>query len=344
MGLALRKNSGKILEKLGMKPVGVKIVLTFRNVFRGCLDFARTVYIPMQIKRRTRDGVLAINLDSDWLGLGARIVATLELLMHAEENGLVLWIKYGYNNRKDDHNYFEDLFKWKPWNEKIDVKNPNLIFTHIRSIDELKLKKDYNRLLSSGFANQLFERHLVIKDNILEEVNKFSNLHFKDFRILGLHYRGTDKVGEAPKVELGFIYDLILELIDSAEIKFDKLFISSDESSCIDFFKQKKLPLEIVYREDIYRSKDGAQFHRNFENNMSIVNHEALVNCLLLAEAALLIKTASILSDCCKVFNPELSMIILNEPHSSNLTWWPARELNQKYLYKPSNALSKILH
>jgi hypothetical protein len=53
---------------------------------------------------------------------------------------------------------------------------------------------------------------------------------------------------------------------------------------------------------------------------------EALVNCLLLARCRALIRTASFLSGWASVFNPELSVIMLNRPYQEAL-WFPDREV-----------------
>jgi len=330
---SFKKQVGKILQKIGLKKLGIKIDLKINTYHRDFINYLRSIYIPIIVRKRLRKGLFAINLDSDWLGLGARIVATIELLMYAEENGLLLKMKYGYRRRGDDYNYYEDLFE-DIIAEKGQEKNKQINYTSIRNVFELGLKKNYNKLLNCELANKLFNRHIRITCNIMTEVDNFYNCHFKGCNVLALHYRGTDKVGEAPKVELDFVYNFIVETLDTSTIKFDKLFISSDEVSCIELFQKRKLPLEIISRDDIYRSSDGKQFHRDPSNNISVINQEALINCLLLSKCNLLIKTASILSDCCKIFNPDLPMIILNEPHSSNLIWWPATELNKKYLYK----------
>lgn len=339
-----KKQVGKLLEKIGLKKLGIRIDLKINTYYRDFVNYLRSVYIPMLVRKRIRTGILAINLDSDWLGLGARIVATIELLMYAEENGLLLEMKYGYRRRGDNYNYYEDLFEDIAPDKRLIKKNKEISYTHVRNVFELGLKKNYNKLLNCELANNLFNRHVKITGNIMTEVDHFYNYHFKGSSVLALHYRGTDKVGEAPKVELDFVYNFIVETLDTSAIKFDKLFISSDELSCIELFQQRKLPLEIISRDDIYRSSDGKQFHRDPSNNISVINQEALINCLLLSKCNLLIKTASILSDCCKIFNPDLPMIILNEPHSSNLIWWPATELNKKYLYKiPEKPLKSLL-
>ena len=323
----LKKKIGFILQKIGLKQVGIKLDLKVHSIFRDIISYFRFIYIPLLVKYRSRKGVLAINLDSDWLGLGARIVKTIELLMYAENNGLTLYLQFGYQKKKDTFDYFKDLFDVKINNKKA---TNEIKFTHIRDVGELKLKENYNELLTINLANTLFNKHLQIKKNIINETENFYNINFKNSRILGFHYRGTDKTGEAPKVDLSTVYNLIQNKIESD--KYDKLFISTDEESCIEYFTTKNLPIEILWRNDIYRSKDGNQFHRNQSNDMSVINQEALINCLLLSRCDLLIKTASILSDCSKIFNPNLEMLILNEPHSSNLTWWPATELNPKYL------------
>lgn len=326
-----KRKIGQLLEKIGLKQIGIKFDLKINSIYRDCIKHFRSIYIPLLVKYRSRKGVLAIDIDSDWLGLGARIVETIELLMYAEEKNLQLQLRYSYRRRYDCRNYFKDLIE----NKVIANQNKkfNKSFTKIRHIYELNLPKDYNKLLNVSLANHLFNKYLKINEDIMAEVNSFINYNF-DGNILGLHYRGTDKVGEAVKINLEFIYELILKTLNNSEIKYSKLFISTDELNCINFFKIKTLPIEIIWHDDAYRSTDGNQFHRDPSSDISVINREALINCLLLSKCKLLIKTASILSDCCGILNPKLKMIILGIPRSQRLTWWPATELNAKYLYQ----------
>jgi hypothetical protein len=89
------------------------------------------------------------------------------------------------------------------------------------------------------------------------------------------------------------------------------------------------LRLPVIYRKDILRSTDGNQFHRIKENSKSLINRDAIVNCLLLSDCNFLLKTASILSDCSVVFNPTIRVKVISFPHSRELTWWPATEIKQ---------------
>src|SRR5277367_2960717 len=103
---SFKKQIGKLLEKIGLKKLGIKIDLKINTYYRDFVNYLRSVYIPVLVRKRTHTGILAIDLDSDWLGLGARIVATIELLMYAEENGLLLKMKYGYRRPGDTYNYY----------------------------------------------------------------------------------------------------------------------------------------------------------------------------------------------------------------------------------------------
>ena len=327
--MSLKKVIKKNIDFSYLKQLGIKLYFKLHRSYQKRILQIRKSWLSKQMDRQSRNGIFAIHLDSDWLGLGARIVQTIELLMYADEKNILPQFRYGYKEEKNTVDYFHELFENKI--PIITTKTQGIAYTKINTINELDLKKNYNQLLTIQSANQLFHKYLKIKDNIISEVDSFAKLNFEGHIVLGLHYRGTDKTGEAPQVQLPFVYDTILRALSRPGSPFTRLFISSDESGCIDYFEKNKLPIKIIWRNDIYRSNDGNQFHRNPANDISIINREALINCLLLAKCELLVKTSSLLSDCCKIFNPELEMLILNKPHHSGLTWWPTTELNSNY-------------
>jgi hypothetical protein len=322
--MSANKIFNTILNKIRIR---LKLILT--GYYQKIILPIRKCWLSKKVVHRSQNGILAIEINSDWLGLGARIVQTIELLMYADEKKILPEIRYGYKERKKPKDYFNELFE--NTSTIASNKNRDTLYTKINTINELNLEKNYNELLSIQSANQLFHKYLKIKESIIAEVDNFTKLNFEGHLVLGLHYRGTDKSNEAPQVSLSFVFETIQKILSSREVSYTRLFISSDEVGCIEYFKKNKLPIEIIWRNDIYRSNDSKQFHRNSANDISVINREALINCLLLAKCKFLIKSSSLLSDCCKIFNPELEMLILNKPYRSDLTWWPTTELNSKY-------------
>src|SRR5882762_10507434 len=110
----MRKYVGKALTAIGLKRSAIRLYFFFTNGWAEIVGSCRKKVIPMLVHFRSSKGVYAIDLDSDWLGLGARIVKTMEILLYCQERGLTPAIRYGYAEKKKDKvDYFGDLFIYK---------------------------------------------------------------------------------------------------------------------------------------------------------------------------------------------------------------------------------------
>jgi hypothetical protein len=319
----MNKLIGSILERFGLKRQGLKVYFFFLNTWTGLVDRSRKAIIPRLVRRRSANGVYAIDLDSDWLGLGARIVKTLEILLYCEEKGLTPLIRYNYREKIKGTDYFGELFRYTGLVRDLISGST---FTGIRDIDELGWPEDYNRKLRLETAKSLFDRHLAVNPQILAEVEQFCGDTFHGKKALGVHYRGTDKAGEAPLVtQEQFLHRIKGILSERPDLEL--IFLSTDDEKIIRFLMEADLHLPVLYREDAVRSLDGDQFHRKKEVSKSVVNKDAIINMLILSRCAHLLKTASILSDCSVIFKPDIEVTLINRPHSEGLIWWPCREI-----------------
>lgn len=316
----MRKIIGRVLAKLGLKTLALKLYFFQLHIRHDIEKKYREILIPILINKRSKNGIYAINIDSNWIGLGARIVKTLEILKYCEDHNYEPVIQFGYREKEKNNNYFEDLFQYK----KPKRTALSTAFTHIRDIDELQWKEDYNKKLELKNANFLFQKYLCFNNSIIEEVDDFVSKNFTNKIILGIHYRGTDKAGEAPLVKKETLLISIKELLNN---KFDAIFVSTDDQIILEFILNSNLDVPVFYRKDHFRSLDGDQFHRKESNSKYIINRDAIVNMLLLSKCSFLLKTASILSDCSIIFNPSIPVRLLSKPYSESLTWWPAREI-----------------
>lgn len=159
---------------------------------------------------------------------------------------------------------------------------------------------------------ELIQRYIHVLPEIKNECNAFINEHFKPgHKILGVHYRGTDKYTEASTIR----YDYVIMRIGATLKKLAPdsnfiIFVATDDAHfltalCHHFGKT------VVY-QDALRSKNGVAIHWGTENNGYKKGKEALIDCLLLAKTDCIIKMASNLSDCSLFFNPHVPVVYLN--------------------------------
>lgn len=270
-------------------------------------------------------GVFGVDICSQH-GFGAKLEWVLEILAYCDECQLVPRFKFTYPGLSKEQDYFQSFFEMN-----IDsCDDRSLEFVEIRSIHELDLDKNYDEILSIDLASELINKYLAVKSDVLHEVDEFCVEHFKDEKVLGVHYRGTDKSKEAPLVS----YYNVEKNINYYLRRYPAtayVFLSSDDENFIKFAKNSSISRPVFFRNDTYRSTDNIAIHQSVQDKYE-VNRDALVNCLILSRCDALIKTASILSAWSVLFNPGLPLVMLNQPFSR---WFPERELADNVMYEP---------
>jgi hypothetical protein len=139
---------------------------------------------------------------------------------------------------------------------------------------------------------------------------------------VGIHFRGTDKTIEAPRVSWNYCLQ-VLQTYLKTDGRIKAVFVASDEQEFVDFVVQSVRDIPIFSYEDYYRyqpSDDlppyriaGGEYEKG---------EDALVNALLLSRCVTLIRTTSFLSAFAPILNRELKIILLNMPYDPYL-WYP---------------------
>lgn len=159
-----------------------------------------------------------------------------------------------------------------------------------------------------------------LKDEIKGEIESFAKDHFAQSPVIGLHYRGTDKVAgdhaEATKVDHAVVQK-ILEVIER-EIGSFVLFVATDEYSFINFIKG--FHYKVVYT-DSTRSDDGTSVHMgNKTMDPYLKGKEAIIDSYLLSMCDFLLRTDSNLSKASEFLNPELPVLNISRWTYGDLT------------------------
>lgn len=165
--------------------------------------------------------------------------------------------------------------------------------------------RSYNRQK----AYQLIKKYIHLKPTIAKKIDDFVANNFKDYFILGIHYRGTDKISEAPRVP----YEAVLEAIEKQVTLLDfdyRIFIATDEIEFINFISSK-FPEKIIYRKETTRSENRNPVHVKSQNPYK-VGEDALIDSVLLSKTNLLMRTSSNLSLWSTYFNPDIPIINLS--------------------------------
>lgn len=282
-------------------------------------------------RRRSRSGhLLAVDIRS-WVGLFAHLEWFLEISLHCERHGLTPCFmstsrQYVDPSRGPDwfQYFFTNLLLSSQDEQKI--KDREIPMCRIDGIRQLGLPENYDPQLNLDLAARLVRKYIGIRQPVMDAVDAFVATHFKGRRVLGIHYRGTDKRAEAPTLSYQQFGDSVSRFL-SHDGNIDCLFVSSDEQRFVDYIAQEfKHGLTVVSHDDRERSRTAVAVHRSTTGDGYTKAREAVLNCLLLSRCSALIKGASFLSAWSKLFNPELEVMLLNPPFQRQL-WFPDRDL-----------------
>jgi hypothetical protein len=287
---------------------------------------ARRLFVTSRLRYHARHGLFPVEIRSN-VGLGARLAWCLEVIAYCDERNLAPYFRFSYPSSPRSADYFSPFFQIKGSDDR-----PRS-FATVSSIIELDLGQDYDRVLTTELAHYLITKYLVVREAVVREVSDFCAQHFRGGRVLGVHYRGTDKTIESPPVPYGTVkrnIDRYLELYPDT----GTIFIATDDADFLESIEGEFVRPAVVFRDDSVRSADTTSVHRSEQTDKYEVTRDALVNCLVLSRCHALLKTSSILSDWSKLFNPALPIIVLNRRYGEHL-WFPEREFVKQSLFEP---------
>ncbi len=196
---------------------------------------------------------------------------------------------------------------WSYYFEPISVgikEGSKLVFPSVgQYFEAFRLRKS----IAHSEASHLVNKYVRVKEPILNKVHSITKEWFEGFFVIGVHYRGTDKEKEAPRVEYEEVFGSILKHIPSDQPY--RIFVATDEIPFLEATLER-FPGHVLAR-DAHRS-DGHIGVHFLELNKYALGEEALIDCLLLSKTQLLIRTSSNLSLWATYFNPEMPEILLN--------------------------------
>lgn len=166
-----------------------------------------------------------------------------------------------------------------------------------------------------AYAHELFFDYFDIDDGILEEVSSLQ-LQFNG-KTLGIHYRGTDKIGtEATLITKADVIKNIVGFLAGHD-EYKTIFVASDETEFIRMMESSFGKYKLIFTNST-RSVTGRAVHGPYKDISGA--KEAMVDSLTLSKCDFVIKTSSCLSDWVKIWNPAISVYNLNK---FKMGWFP---------------------
>ncbi|MCI5051838.1 MAG: nodulation protein NodZ [Simkaniaceae bacterium] len=259
-------------------------------------------------------------------GLFHNFMNVIGFLDYCETNQIV---NYRVDFGTDGHYYTEENGDnwWSYYFEPIEHQSHiSRIISHFKNTTKkansdlmAQFVKQVEFVMDKERANALIERYVRPTHEIRNAVDQFAWDHFRDYHVIGIHYRGTDKMRkmqgyadpEAPPVTYHEVFEQVDSELSKWTSKATRIFIATD---CAHFLNaaKKRYPSLIVHTQAT-RSEDGKPLHyNNAKVNYYQQGKETVIDCLLLASCHHLIVTSSNLNLCATFFNPKMSVHTLS--------------------------------
>jgi hypothetical protein len=109
-------------------------------------------------------------------------------------------------------------------------------------------------------AARTFQKFICPKPHVVKKVDDFWKGLDANDAVVGIHFRGTDKSTEAPRVSWNHYLE-VLERYLRSRPDIRAVFVASDEKAFIDFMARSVKDRPVYWRDDHYRSSDGRPVH-----------------------------------------------------------------------------------
>lgn len=158
--------------------------------------------------------------------------------------------------------------------------------------------------MSRTRAAELIDRYIHVRQEVRGQADGFWRQYAGDQRVIGVHYRGTDKYEEAARVPYSEVAESVRQHLDDRTM----IFVATDEQGCLDHFRAE-FPARVICRS-IRRSSDGAPLHKTPGHGVA-GGVDALADCLILARCAGIVRTPSNLGLVASFMNPGVPVTLV---------------------------------
>jgi hypothetical protein len=281
------------------------------------------------LAERVNDGVCAFDIVGA-MGFGATLTHMLVLLDYCDRRGLVPAIRtsnrlYRREGRRVN-DWFGDFF--------VNLSGSKRSQTFLLYA-KVQCNEDYPRVFADSIdiprAHAIFTKYVAVTGEADGIADAFARANFRG-RTLGVHYRGTDKVSEAPRVPWSLVESAVREAI-AADPEIATVFVASDEPEFLRWLADRNLGVDLC-SYDSQGAVTGGGAHDLSDGDGQRKGLEALVTILLLSKCEMVVRTPSHLSAWAKILNPEQEVVMLAKPYAAVMNFperpiWESRSRPQ---------------
>lgn len=251
--------------------------------------------------------VIRAGLMHDQFGLFS-VVFYVTGIMREYEKGNYAGVNVDFGRKGPYYQKKYGLNWWNYYFEPIECPSKGL---HVRNFTsrhaEFAFSIEYNDKWKN---NALIKKYIHVKKKILDKIDNFKAAKFTSDYVIGVHYRGTDKKTEAPKVAYESVLRAVRKQASEKGRENYLVFVATDTQDFVDYL-ERHLPGKVI-KYDCHRSANGRPVHLGSKSGYR-KGEEAVIDCLLLSGCDFLIRTSSNLSLCSTFFNPELPVLELSQ-------------------------------
>ncbi len=267
------------------------------------------VYLHAEDQALTRFHFSARRDNPGFFSLFNSIIGALD---YCEQQNGYLTIDFEDNGwYYDEHhgpNWWEYYFE-SPYDEQ--NKNDSGQCIKLKAWQKIAFTLEAQFQMPRDRAHALIKKYINIKPHITKKIDIFYYEHMKNFHVIGVHYRGTDKHLEAPKVSYEKMFEIVhREFLSHSIMRPTKIFVATDDQRFMQFMKERYG--HFVCGINAMRSVDHKAVHVEKKGSNYKKGEDALIDCVLLSKCDLLIKMSSNLSDTSQMFNPKMQVIHAN--------------------------------
>ncbi len=295
-----------------------------RSVCQAAVHHGKTLAVPARragrqflmqsgVPLRKEYLVLPCMIGDDTSGLFTEFLAVVGALAQHEQWSSIyagLTVDYGTDGLYYDSARGSNW--WQYYFEPIDIGGRN--GAHVVTIDPHlhDLLTYHAAAIPRHHAHALITRHIRLRPDLGRAVQEYVNRHFAGATVIGVHYRGTDKSDEAPRVP----YDAVVAAVEAVTARRDdawRVYLATDEHAFLEHMRER-FGDRLLYRA-IFRSRDGRPIDVVNDDPNYTKGEDAVWDCVLLSRTSHLIRTASNLGLCAAFFNPSIPDVRLNRPY-----------------------------
>jgi hypothetical protein len=240
-----------------------QLVKTPRRLVRGVRRHGKRLWLSRRVRRawwalRMRDNqnVCSVEINAQF-GFFAQMTWCLWILSYCEGRGIIADLRLTseiYRDRSRGSNWLTHYFDATLPITSEEIAKRVKYTKKVAELEDLEHLIPVSMTLDEG--SRLVNKYLRPKPHIGKIIDDFWATVGGDGPVLGIHFRGTDKSWEAPRVSWEHCL-MIVETYLGGHNAVKAMFVASDEQAFVEFMADSIKDVPVYSRQDHYHSRSS---------------------------------------------------------------------------------------